>query len=134
MCTVSDTWTDCYSFVCATSDLVQEMWDQAQVAWGLVSLKGEVKCLVSIGTRVPSLMPLKDDVLQIGETPVTKRFRDEWALLDNMGRYYQFNMVEEIEVEEEIWLEEAKTVKAVTARSNISSRGEMLACAGSISD
>ena len=87
------------------------------MAWGLESLEGEVKCLVSIGTRVPSLMPFKDDVLQIGET-----------LLDNMGRYYWFNMLEEI------GLEEAKKVKAVAARRHISSRGEMLACAGSISD
>jgi hypothetical protein len=103
------------------------------VAWGLEWLKGEVKCLVSIG-RVPLLMPFKDDVLQISETLVAKRFRDERALLDNMRRYYRFNMVEEIGPDGEIGLEEAKKVKAMTARSNISSRGEMLACAGSISD
>jgi hypothetical protein len=75
MCTVSYTWADCYRFVCATSDPVREMWDQAQVAWGP---EGEVKCLVSIGTRVSSLMPFKDAV---------------------MGRYYPFNMVEAVAAE-----------------------------------
>jgi hypothetical protein len=89
----------------------------AQLAWGLESLEGKVKCLVSIGTRVPSLM---DDVPQIGETLV--------ALLDKMGRYYRFNMVQEI------GLDEAKKVEAVAARRHMSSHGQMLAWACSISD
>jgi hypothetical protein len=103
MCTISATWTDCYSFVCATSDPVREMWDQAQVAW---EPEGEVKCLVSIGTRVPSLMPFKDAV---------------------MGRYYPFNMVEEI------GLGKATKVKAVAAE-RYCSQSDLLACADSISD
>jgi hypothetical protein len=129
MCTISGTWTDYYSFVCATSketsetvcltsyrtlrgnyDLlnsvtiweacratsaatsffdpiavgrhsekfvdratgaknpVREVWDQAQLAWGPEPLKGRVNCVVSIGTEVPSLKALRDDVLHIGET------------------------------------------------------------------
>jgi predicted acylesterase/phospholipase RssA len=31
-------------------DPIREMWGQAQLAWGLESLEGEVKCLVTIGT------------------------------------------------------------------------------------
>jgi hypothetical protein len=129
MCTVSDTWTDCYSFVCATTgadDPVREMWGQAQLAWGLESLEGEVKCLVTIGTRVPSLM-FKDSMRRIGETLVAKRFRRESALLKSMGRYHQFNMVEKIR------LGEAKKAKAVAAQRHNSSQSDMLACAGSIS-
>jgi hypothetical protein len=42
---------------------VREMWDQAQLAWGPEPLEGRVKCLVPIGTGVPSLKPFRDDVL-----------------------------------------------------------------------
>jgi hypothetical protein len=49
---------------------VREVWDQAQLAWGLEPLEGKVKYLVSIGTGVPSLKPFKDDVLHIGDTLV----------------------------------------------------------------
>ena len=55
-------------------------------------------------------------------------FKDH--VLDSMGWYYRFNMVEEI------GLGEAKKVKAVAARRDdvISSHSQMLACAGNISD
>jgi hypothetical protein len=204
VCTISRTWTDYYSFVCATSketsetvcltsyrtprgssDLlnsvtiweacratsaatsffdpiavgrfneefvdratgannpVRELWDQAQLAWGPEPLEGKVKCLVSIGTGVPSLKPFKDDVLHIGETLVAiateteqtaERFRRERALLDSTGRYYRFNVVRGLE---EIGLEEAKKVKEIAAatRRYISSQEvhrQMKACAGSI--
>jgi hypothetical protein len=108
---------------------VRELWDQAQLAWGPEPLEGKVKCLVSIGTGVPSLKPFKDDVLHIGETLVAiateteqtaERFRRERALLDSTGRYYRFNVVRGLE---EIGLEEAKKVKemAVATRRYISS-------------
>jgi hypothetical protein len=71
---------------------VREVWDQAQLTWGPEPLEGRVKCLVSIGTGVPSLEPFKDDVLRIGETLVAiatetevtaERFRRERGLLDS---------------------------------------------------
>jgi hypothetical protein len=76
---------------------------------------------------VPLLIS-KDDMRQIGETLVAKRFRREWALLDSIGRYHRFNMVEKIR------LGEGKKLKAVAAQRQISSQSEILACAGSISD
>jgi predicted acylesterase/phospholipase RssA len=90
---------------------VREMWDQAQLVWGPEPLKGEVKCLVSIGTGVPSLKMLA---------------------AEQTAEYYRFNVVEKI------GLEEAKTVKAVAAatRRYISSeemQRPMQACAGAIS-
>ncbi|KAH3913970.1 hypothetical protein HBH56_096710 [Parastagonospora nodorum] len=122
---------------------VREVWDQAQLAWGLEPLEGRVKCLVSIGTGVPSLKPFKNDVLHIGETLVAiateteqtaERFRRERALLDSTGRYYRFNVVRGLE---DIGLEEAKKVKEMAAatRRYISSHEvhtQMQACAGSI--
>jgi predicted acylesterase/phospholipase RssA len=122
---------------------VREVWDQAQLAWGPESLEGKVKCLVSIGTGVPSLKPFKDDVLHIGETLIAiateteqtaERFRRERALLDSTGRYYRFNVVRGLE---NIGLEEAKKVKEMAAatRRYISTQEvhkQMQACAGSI--
>jgi hypothetical protein len=120
---------------------VREVWDQAQLAWGPEPLEGKVKCLVSIGTGVPSLKPFKDDVLHIGETLVAiateteqtaERFRRERQLLDSTGRYYRFNVVRGLE---DIGLEEAAKVKEMAAvtRLYISSQQvhtQMQACAG----
>ncbi|KAH7072022.1 hypothetical protein BKA63DRAFT_554892 [Paraphoma chrysanthemicola] len=122
---------------------VREVWDQAQLAWGPEPLEGRVKCLVSIGTGVPSLKPFKDDVLHIGETLVAiateteqtaERFRRERQLLDSTGRYYRFNVVRGLE---EIGLEEAAKVKEMAAatRRYIASQEvhkQMEACAGSV--
>jgi hypothetical protein len=119
---------------------VREVWVQAQLAWGLEPLEGKVKCLVSIGTGVPSLKPFKDDVLHIGKTLVAiateteqtaEQFRRERGLLDNTGRYYRFNVVR--------GLEEAKKVKEMAAatRRYISSQEvhrQMQACSGSIAN
>jgi hypothetical protein len=85
---------------------VREMWDQAKMAWGPESLEGKIKCLVSIGTGVPSLKPFKDDVLHIGETLVAiamekeqtaERFQREQPLLDDPGRYSRFNVMRGLE-------------------------------------
>jgi hypothetical protein len=122
---------------------VREVWDQAQLAWGPEPLEGKVKCLVSIGTGVPSLKAFKDDVFNIGqtlaaiatETEVTaERFRRERGPLDSTGRYYRFNVVRGLE---DIGLEEAKKVKEMAAatRRYISSQEvhrQMQACAGNI--
>ncbi|KAH5445818.1 hypothetical protein HBI81_240610 [Parastagonospora nodorum] len=74
-----------------------EMWNQAQLAWGPGLLEGKVKCVVSIGTGVPSLKPFKDDMLHI--------VWRERSLLDNTRRYFRFNVVRGLEV---TGLEEAK--------------------------
>jgi hypothetical protein len=106
-------------------------------------LEGRVKCLVSIGTGVPSLKPFRDDVLHIGETLVAiatdteqtaEMFQRERALLDTTGRYYRFGVLRGLE---DIGLEEAKKVKEMAAatRRYISSQEvhkRMQACASSI--
>ncbi|RYN57985.1 hypothetical protein AA0117_g13187 [Alternaria alternata] len=122
---------------------VREVWDQAQLAWGPEPLEGRVKCVVSIGTGVPSLKAFKDDVFNIGQTlaaiateteQTAERFRRERGLLDSTGRYYRFNVARGLEG---IGLEEAKKVKEMAAatRRYIGSQEvhrQMQACAGSI--
>ncbi|KAF2786451.1 FabD/lysophospholipase-like protein [Melanomma pulvis-pyrius CBS 109.77] len=122
---------------------VREVWDQAQLVWGPEPLEGRVKCLVSIGTGVPSLKPFKDNILQIGKTLVAiateteetaERFRRERLLLDSTGRYYRFNVLRGLE---DIGLEESKKVEEIASstRRYIASQDvykHMQACAGNI--
>jgi hypothetical protein len=95
----------------AVNNPVREMWNQAQLVWVPEPLMGKVKCLVLLGTGVPSLKTLA---------------------VEQTAEYYQFNVVEKI------GLEEAKKVNAVAAatRRYISSHEvhrPMQACAGTIS-
>ncbi|KAF2726462.1 FabD/lysophospholipase-like protein, partial [Polyplosphaeria fusca] len=100
---------------------VREVWDQAQLLWGSGPLEGKLKCLVSIGTGLPSLKPFKDDVFNIGQTLIAiateteqtaERFRRERSQLASTGRYYRFNVTRGLE---DIGLEEAKKVKEIAA-------------------
>lgn len=106
-------------------------------------LENRVKCLVSIGTGVPSLKPFKDDIFHIGQTLVAiatkteltaERFMRERPLLDSTARYYRFNVSRGLE---DIGLEEAKKVKEMAAatRRYIGTQEvykQMQACAGNI--
>ncbi|KAH8587243.1 hypothetical protein B0O99DRAFT_747744 [Bisporella sp. PMI_857] len=119
---------------------VWEVWNQAQLLWGPQPLEEKIKCLVSIGTGVPSLKPFRDDVLHFGETLVSiateteqtaERFRRDKAHLDDRGQYYRFNVDRGLE---EIGLEESKKRKEIAAatRRYVGSQGvfkQMQACA-----
>jgi hypothetical protein len=120
---------------------IREMWDQAWLEWGPGALEGNIKCLVSIGTGIPSLKPFKDDVFNIGDTLVAiateteqtaERFRRERPFLDQAGRYYRFNVIRGLE---DIGLEESKKIKEIAAATKryVSSQEvlkNMYACAG----
>jgi predicted acylesterase/phospholipase RssA len=120
---------------------IREMWDQAWLEWGPGVLESKIKCLVSIGTGIPSLKPFKDDVFNIGDTLVAiateteqtaERFRRERPFLDQARRYYRFNVVRGLE---DIGLEESKKITEIAAatRRYVSSQEvlkNMYACAG----
>ncbi|KAI9783465.1 MAG: hypothetical protein M1816_001347 [Peltula sp. TS41687] len=100
---------------------VWELWNQAQVMWGPEPLENNIKCLVSIGTGVPSLKPFHDDVFHIGKTLVAiateteqtaERFRQTNSHLDDTGRYYRFNVLRGLE---DIGLEESKKKKDIAS-------------------
>ena len=79
---------------------VGQVWTEALDLWP--SLQSNIKCLVSIGTGVPSQTPfVKDDLASIGkmlvriatETEATaESFRRDKQDLDADGRYYRFNV------------------------------------------
>ncbi|KAH9203609.1 phospholipase [Leptodontidium sp. 2 PMI_412] len=77
-----------------TNNPVWEVWNEAQLMWGPEPLESRIKCLVSIGTGVPSLNPFQDDVFHIGKTLVAiateteqtaERFRRDKSHLDNIA-------------------------------------------------
>ena len=97
------------------------MWNQAQLMWGPEPLEDRIKCLVSIGTGIPSLKPFQDDVFHIGPTLVAiateteqsaERFLRDKIHLDNTGRYYRFSVNIGLE---DIGLEESKKKKDIAA-------------------
>lgn len=122
---------------------VWEVWNQAQLMWGSQPLEGRIKCLVSIGTGVPSLKPFKNDVFHIGTTLVAiateteqtaEKFWRDKAHLDNTGRYYRFNVTRGLE---DIGLEESKKRKELAAatRRYVGSQDvlkQMQACADNV--
>ncbi|KAG5798512.1 hypothetical protein H9Q69_002454 [Fusarium xylarioides] len=80
---------------------VYTLWTQAQDVWGDDQLQSRLRCLVSIGTGVPTLKPVRDDVLGIRATltglateteKTAEQFRRDKASLDDEGRYYRFNV------------------------------------------
>jgi predicted acylesterase/phospholipase RssA len=123
---------------------VYAVWSQAQDLWGADRLQDKLKCLVSIGTGVPSLKPFCDDIFHIGnalialatETEQTaEQFRQDKSSLDNEGRYYRFNVLRGLE---DVGLEESKKKREIAATTSryITSQDvfkQMKACANNLS-
>jgi predicted acylesterase/phospholipase RssA len=89
---------------------VYAVWSQAQDFWGAE----RPRCLVSIGTGIPSLNEFRDDVLHINHTLIAlateteqtaERFHRDKSTLSDEGCYYRFNVVRGLE---DIGLEESK--------------------------
>ena len=101
---------------------------------------GSLKCIVSIGTGVPPVKPVRDDAFGIWETlkelateteRTAEQFRQDKASLDDDGRYFRFNVAHGLE---DVGLEESqkKTEIAAVTWRYIASQAvfkEMKACA-----
>jgi hypothetical protein len=112
--------------------------------WPSGSLEDKVKCLVSIGTGVPSLKPFKDDPIGIAQNLLTiatetektaERFLRDKSRLDDTGRYYRFNVLRGLE---DIGLEDSRRKNAIIAATDryIESQvvfKQMKACADNMS-
>jgi predicted acylesterase/phospholipase RssA len=97
------------------------LWDQARVVWGEEELQRNLSCLVSLGTGMPSLMPVRDDALGIWATlkslateteRTAQRFHNHHSRLDDEGRYYRFNVDRGLE---DIGLEKSKKKNKIAA-------------------
>ncbi|KAG7415776.1 Nephrocystin-3 [Fusarium oxysporum f. sp. rapae] len=122
---------------------VYMLWTQAQDLWGDDQLRSCLRCLVSIGTGVPALRPVRDDVLGIGATltnlateteRTAEQFRRDKSSLDDEGRYYRFNVSRGLE---DVGLEESKKQREIAAATGryIESQDvfkQMRACANSL--
>lgn len=118
------------------------LWNQAQDVWG-EQLQTKLKCLVSIGTGVPSLKPVSDSAVGIWATlkdiateteKTAQQFHRDKSDLDDEGRYYRFNVDRGLE---EIGLEESKKKKEIAAatRRYVESQAvfrQMKACADNL--
>lgn len=123
---------------------VMEVWNQAQDIWGPGSLDTKIKCLVSVGTGVPSIKPFEDKLLKIGQTLVAistetektaERFQRDKVELDVTGRYYRFNVSGGLD---SVGLEEAKKIDLIAAatRDYVASQDvfkQMKACGDNLS-
>ena len=112
--------------------------------WGPEPLENNIKCLVSIGTGVPSLKLFRDDAFHIGETLVAiateteqtaESFRQAYSHLDDTGRYYRFNVLRGLE---DIGLEESKKKNHIASatRRYVASQDvfkQMKACGNNLS-
>ncbi|KAK4251063.1 kinesin light chain [Corynascus novoguineensis] len=118
------------------------LWNQAQDVWG-DQLQGNLQCIVSIGTGVPALVPVRDDLSGIWATyrelvteteKTAEQFRRDKSDLDDEGRYYRFNVDHGLE---EIGLEESKNREEIAAATQryVESQAvfkQLQACAGAI--
>jgi predicted acylesterase/phospholipase RssA len=121
---------------------INALWNQAQDVWG-DQLWGRLRCLVSIGTGVPSLTPVRDDVLGIWSTlrelateteKTAEQFRRDKSSLDDEGRYVRFNVDRGLE---DIGLEESMKKREIVAATGryIASQAvfkQMKACAANL--
>jgi hypothetical protein len=116
---------------------------QAQDVWG-DQLWASLKCLVSIGTGMPTLLPVRNDVLGIWATlkdlateteRTAEQFRRDKSSLDDEGRYYRFNVDHGLE---DIGLEESRKKREIAAATGHYIRSQavfrqMRACARAMS-
>lgn len=89
---------------------ISELWTEANDVWGSSlegsTLEDNIKCLVSIGTGVPSLTPFGDDPLQIGKAIVAiateteaeaDQFQKHHSKLYQTSRAFRFNVIRGLE-------------------------------------
>jgi hypothetical protein len=120
------------------------LWSQAKDTWG-DGFETRFTYLVSVGTGVPNLAPVRDDILNIlttlkaiaTETEKTaERFHRDKSHLDDQGRFYRFNVehgLENIGLEE--YEKKRNEIAAATGRylAYQAVYGKMKACAKCLS-
>lgn len=100
---------------------VLEVYNEARDLWPKIAIQDNIKCLVSIGTGVPSLKPFGENLVDIGKTLVaiatdSERRAETFARLHSTlydGRqYFRFNVTKGLE---DVGLEDVSQRKFVAA-------------------
>ena len=103
---------------------VAQLWNEAKYIWSDEPLEGNIKCLVSIGTGVPSLTPYGSSLLEIAETlkqiateteKTAESFHRTHSDLDDGNRYFRFNVQHGLE---SIGLEDAAQKNRIMAATS----------------
>ena len=109
---------------------IRELWTEAADIWNEGPLHENIKCLVSIGTGIPSMKPFGDSLLQIGKSLIAiatetektaETFAKEHTRLDDEKKYFRFNVLRGLE---EIGLEDAQQRNAIMAATRNYIRSE----------
>lgn len=123
---------------------VAQLWNEAKYIWSDEPLEGNIKCLVSIGTGVPSLKPYGSSLLEIAQTlkeiatdteKTAESFHRAHTELDDGNRYFRFNVHQGLD---NIGLEDAtqkNKIMAATSRyvAQESVRKQMKLCGNNLS-
>ena len=80
---------------------VAQVWNEAKSVWSDEALEGNIKCLISIGTGVPSLDSYGSSLFEIAKTlkdiateteKTAESFHRAHSDLDDGNRYFRFNV------------------------------------------
>jgi predicted acylesterase/phospholipase RssA len=100
---------------------IQELWNEAKDMWDPEPLESNLKCIVSIGTGVPSVEPFRTGLLEVGGALVrmstwtegaAEMFQRTHSDLDDSNRYFRFNVRNGLE---KIGLEDSSQKDAIVA-------------------
>lgn len=107
-----------------TNNPVGQLWNEAKDVWSDKALEVNIKCLVSIGSGVPSLDSFGSSFFEIGKTlkhiatdteKTAESFHRAHSDLDDGNRYFRFNVSHGLE---SIGLEDASQKNKIMAATN----------------
>ena len=112
---------------------IWRLWHEAEQFWDISgNLEKNLKCLVSIGTGVPSLEPFGDTLKDVGKTLLaisteTKNTADEFlrhhTILHDQRKYFRFNVEKGLE---KIGLEDSGARKFIAAATRSYLESELI--------
>ena len=103
---------------------VRQLWMEAQSLWGSNGLDENIRCVISIGTGVPSVKKFGVNIIEIFHTlkristeseTTARQFHQEHSNLDENSRYFRFNVPDGMA---EIGLEDLSEISTIVASTD----------------
>ncbi|CAG8953838.1 hypothetical protein HYFRA_00006730 [Hymenoscyphus fraxineus] len=103
---------------------IAQLWNQAKDVWSSDSLESQLRCLISVGTGVPKVIPSGDYLHDIAfalsaiatETEKTaQEFHKTHRALDENNMYFRFNVPSGLE---DVGLEETEKIPTIATATN----------------